>query len=215
MQWRSANARHSLTYYAALMDINELALSIAENGSPENETHNFRPALAHSTNCFETIMRLYYLHHGYDMPDGQMSHNLVVLAYKGLSQRNMSSHLLGVVNTEAVSEAEATSTLILAQRGLYDQAKNYFLPWALFQIVEGEMSPEDRNALQNCITIHRETSETLQAREKYMSSNYPVGLATLSESPESRRLGQLTNEFTELAKKKAKTKAKNVFSYST
>ena len=191
-----------------------MALSVTKDDLSENVTHNFGSALAHSTNCFETIMRLYYLHHGYDMPDGQMSHNLVVLAYKGLSQRNMSSHLLGAANTDAISDAEATSTLILAQKGLYDQAKNYFLPWALFQILEGEMSPEDRNALQNCITIHREASETLQAREKYISSNYPVGLATPSESPENRRLGQLTNEFTELAKKKAKTKAKNLFSYS-
>ena len=144
-------------------------------------------------------MRLYYLHHGYDIPDGHMAHNLMVLAYKGLSQRSMSSELHRSINAEPGSAAEALSTLILAQKGLHDQGKSYFLPWALFQIVEQEMQPEDRNALYRSVTIHKEESEDLQLRERYMSSQYPVGLDRLDEPAAGRELSRLTRGFTELA----------------
>lgn len=150
-------------------------------------------------------MRLYYLHHGYEIPDGHMAHNLMVLAYKGLSQRNMPSKLYKSVNAEPNSVAEARSTLILAQKGLHDQGKNYFLPWALFQIVEQEMRPEDRDALYESVMILKEQSEALKLREKYMSSQYPVGLDKLDEPPGGRQLSQLTKGFTELAVSKLRS----------
>jgi hypothetical protein len=160
---------------------------------------NFKPALAHATICFETIMRLYYLHHGYEIPDGHMAHNLMVLAYKSLSQRSISSEQPESASVGRSSEAEARGTLILAQKGLHDQGKNYFLPWALFQIVEQEMYPEDRVALYSSVAIHKEQSEALQLRERCISSQYPVGQGRLDEPHEGRQLSQLAKNFTELA----------------
>ena len=198
----SVNLKYSLAYYNAAINTCEVANSVTEGDVVES---SFKPALAHSTICFESIMRLYYLHHGYDIPDGHMAHNLMVLAYKGLSQRNMPPELHKSINAEPSSVAEARSTLILAQKGLHDQGKNYFLPWALFQIVEEEMQPEDRDALYRSVTIHKEHSEGLQLRQRYMSSQYPVGLDRLDEPPGGRQLGQLTKDFTELAVSKLRS----------
>jgi hypothetical protein len=160
---------------------------------------NFRPALAHATICFETIMRLYYLHHGYEIPDGHMAHNLMVLAYKSLSQRTISSEEPESASGGSAILAEARSTLILAQKGLHDQGKNYFLPWALFQIVEQEMYPEDREALYSSVAIHKEQSEALQLRERYISSQYPVGQDRLDEPQGGRQLSQLTKNLSDMA----------------
>lgn len=147
-------------------------------------------------------MRFYYLHHGYEIPDGHMAHNLMVLAYRSLAQRNKPLEPSDSVKAEPNSEAEARSTLILAQKGLHDQGKNYFLPCALFQIVEHEMHPEDRDALYRSVSIQSEQSATLELRERYMSSQYPVGLDRLDERPASRQLSQLTKDFTKMAASK-------------
>lgn len=183
----------------------ELAVAMEdENKLDETYSEGFKPMLAHSTICFETIMRLYYLHHGFEVPDGHMAHNLMVLAYKGLSKRNIATKEPEAVHAASLSDKEARSTLILAQKGLRDQGRNYFLPCALFQIVEMEMLPEDREALYDSVPTTREELETLHSREKYISSQYPVGLSKINTPPESRRLGALAKEFTDIAATKAR-----------
>jgi hypothetical protein len=89
-------------------------------------------------------MRLYYLRHGFETPDGHMAHNSLFLAYKGLSQRNLSLEANEVMDEKSVPAKEARSRLILAAKALADQGNNYYFPRSLPEIVENEMLPKDR-----------------------------------------------------------------------
>jgi hypothetical protein len=159
-----------------------------------------RSALAHSNICFETVMRLYYLRHGYEVPDGHMSHNLVCLAYKALLTRSSSTTAAASHTTMATSQEEARSTLILAAKGLNDQGKHYYLPIALLQIILAEICSEDRTAVQQYITTWSEDDASRQLRERYVSSQYPVGL---NKTSAQRRLDYLTKGYLKLAREQA------------
>jgi hypothetical protein len=144
-------------------------------------------------------MRLYYLRHGSEIPDGHMAHNSAVLAYKGLSQRYLPSEVHDAMDEDSISTEEARSTLILAAKGLADQGKNYYLPRALFTIVENEMVSMDKNALRQFVTVQEDDKESLQERQEYISSRYPVGEWTVRDEKSTRRLDILVKEYLELA----------------
>ena len=149
----------------------EMILSTSQDGEEGEDSQGddlvrggVARVLSHSTVCFETLMRLYYLRHGYETPDDHTSHNLMILAYKGLSQRYMAPMSVAAVDPEAISPTEARSTLILAAKELYNQGANYYLPYVLFQIIERKMSPKDREMLHNYVPSRTEDVYSLQAR---------------------------------------------------
>lgn len=163
---------------------------------------NVKSHLSHSKMCFETVMRIYYLRHGYEIPDGHMAHNALQLAYIGLSQRQAPLGATSSLNTARVSPEEAKSTLILAAKGLADQGKNYFLPRALFQIIANEMSVGDKETLHRYSIVSDEDSDTLQSRHKFISSQYPIRKAQAGCTLETTRLDQLTKDIMTLALEK-------------
>lgn len=157
-------------------------------------------------------MRLYYLHHGYEIPDGHMAHNPMMLAYKGLSQVNALTSAPTPTDAAAVTLQDAKNTLTLAQTGLFEQGRNYFLPRALFQLVENEMSREDKDLLHAQVALKTDDNETVQTRQKYISSQYPVRLNRQSVTPEGMEemhLGHAINEFMEVAADMASSASSN------
>ena len=162
-----------------------------------------RANLEHAKICFETVMRLYYLRHGYDIPDGHLSHCSIMLAYRGLSQRYRSTEMRGPRIGATLSQDEARSTLILAAKALAEQGRNYYLPRALFDIVEHEMSSSDRDVLRQYVTVEDPNSESLQIRQNYISSQFPVGVNHLIDVEDKRRLDHLKKEIPEVAEERA------------
>lgn len=179
-----------------------LVSSGGDEETPGDSVNSAISTLAHSRICFESVLRIYYLRHGYEIPDGHLCHAAFGLACKALAQRSLPASA-GFISSEAVSPDEAKSTLILAAKGLADQGMNYYLPRALFEIVESEMSTEDRSLVHQYITIRRDDTESLQSRSTYISSQYPVGIVSMHGNPDGRRLDRLTEEFTTLALGKA------------
>lgn len=161
-----------------------------------------QPTLTHARICFETVLRLYYLRHGFEIPDGHMAHNSAVLAYKGLSQRYLSFGAHCLREEESVSAEEARSTLILAAKALADQGRNYYLPRALLEIVETEMVSMDKDALRQYVTVHEDDCESLRERNKHISSRYPVGEWSVRADLNKRRLDVLAREFVELTRER-------------
>lgn len=184
------------------MSIGEYASADGVLALGEREADVAEHSIPHASICFETIMRLYYLHHGYETPDGHMTHNLMMLAYKGLSQVNALTSAFTTTDAVSVTLQDAKSTLTLAQAGLFEQGRNYFLPRALFQLVEKEMSQEDKDLLHAHVALTPEDSETVQSRQRYISSQYPVRFNGQSVAPEGwadMHLGQAINEFMDVA----------------
>lgn len=174
---------------------------------PGDPVNSVTSTLAHSQVCFESVMRIYYLRHGYEMADGYLCHAIFELACYALAQRSL---LAAPGSTSAgagpaASPDDTKSTLLLAAKGLSDQSKNYYLPRALFQIVEKEMSAEDRTALHRYVApLPNPDSESLQFRSTYISSQYPLNIASISDNPVVKRLDQLAKEFTDVAVEKAR-----------
>jgi hypothetical protein len=189
----------SLLYLTTVINVCEKLVDISGEGDLPSA---YAQQLSHARICFETVMRLYYLRHGFEIPDGHMAHNSLFLAYKGLSQRNLSLDANEVMDEKSVPAEEARSTLILAAKALADQGKNYYLPRALLEIVENEMLPNDRNAARQYVTLHVDDSESLQARKDCISSRYPVGDWTVQVERNRRRLDILTRVYTTVARER-------------
>lgn len=170
----------------------------------ESSDLNFKAILAQSKTYFETVMRLYYLRHGYELPDGQLPHTCVILAYEGLLQQSASSNATSTSSGASALNGEARSTLILASKGLADQGKNYFLPRALYEIIENEMSAEDKDVLHQHVHIPKDEEESLLLRSTYICSQYPVGMDWANIRRRKGRLDEVTREFTATASEAAR-----------
>src|SRR6202000_2793882 len=93
--------------------------------------------LAESKRSFETILRLYYLRHGFESSGIYVAHGLNVLANMALARVKFATESSG----EELDDAR--STLFLAAKGLNEQGKNYYLTYVLFRVLVQEMDPAD------------------------------------------------------------------------
>lgn len=137
------------------------------------------------------------------MADGHLCHAIFELACDALAQRRIAStNQSCFYHPQILTPEEAQGTLILAVKGLADQGKNYYLPKALCQIFEEEMSAEDVSVLREYVPAVPDTdSEGLYSRSDYVSSQYPLGTSEEEDgSPHVFRLDRAVKEFIELAK---------------
>lgn len=73
--------------------------------------------------CFESVLRIYYLHHGYETPDGYLCHATFQLACRALTQRSLiltAAVAAGPNAADFILSKDSTSTLILTVKGLAD-----------------------------------------------------------------------------------------------
>ncbi|KAM0553309.1 hypothetical protein ACHAPJ_007322 [Fusarium lateritium] len=128
---------------------------------------------------FETLLRIHYLRHSFEYGNMMLTRFLAMLAFLALNK-------LEALVTESGSEKrsssldvgdtdpkEARATLLIAQKGLSDQGRGYYLPKTLLQDVLHHMTPSDANLLQSYITIPPEGPEKVHERKMYMEDNCP------------------------------------------
>lgn len=204
---------NSLLYHIVAMNVSETLVHAKDSKISTQPRGHIQLISDQSRRYFETIMRLYYLRHGFAVPDGHMSHALVLLSYQGLTMRQTVSPPGSSPTSVNMPLEEARSTLVLGTKGLDEQGANYYLPLAVLRVIQNEMWPEDRNLLQQYIKQREEDEETRQQRETYMRSQYPVGLNTLTRRSDGRRLDRLQKGFVTLAKEKAQTPASSFVSH--
>ena len=160
---------------------------------------NLAALSSHSRVCFETILRLYYLRHGFEHSDIYITHHLQVLAFMALEQLRSTEPKSTDAPAEVSRLEDVRSALILAAKGLSDQGRNYYTPFALFHIVRSEMSTEDVDTLYKWINIRREDDGASKVRAKHVLAQYPVNLVNMTEHPEKQRLGDVIKKYASLA----------------
>lgn len=141
--------------------------------------------LAESKRSFETILRLYYLRHGFEHSDVYMAHGLNVLA-------NMA--LVRIKSATKPSNQElddARSTLLLAAKGLNEQGKNYYVSHIFFRMLVQEMDPADVNVMKTFLSLGRDDSDADQPRTKHIHAQDPVNMQRLGDNPDSPRLSDM------------------------
>ncbi|KAH9903958.1 nitrate assimilation regulatory protein nirA [Xylariomycetidae sp. FL2044] len=170
--------------------------------------------LVHASVCFETIVRLYYLRHGFEGADAPMAHNLQIMAFMELEQlRALSqpgpapplpasaSSVYAPFGSAVTAEHrdEVRASLILAVKGLNDQGRNYFMPLLIFHIIERQMSPEDVEDLYRSMGIPHRNGKVAARRARYAKAQYPINIVKITDHPDSLRLENLAKEYHTLA----------------
>jgi hypothetical protein len=180
----------SLHYLQVALETQEL---LQANGLPAEV---MPPALDASSSmavgraCYETIVRLYYLRHGFEHSDIFGVQYLNIIAFGALKQLKEA-----ITNPEM---DEVRSSLILAAKGLHDQGRSWYLPHSVFQLVRNAMSPEDCDILERFanVSLKDEAGDSAMSfRIEYAQSQYPLDLAKPHDTdPDTRRLGNLLKQ---------------------
>lgn len=227
------------------------------DAAPADHRDRLQTMLSQSRACFETLVRLYYLRHGYEYANTYLTHHLTVLAFNAITQLALaappptastpnsddsasasasttnapapasntvptststpstSSPSNSTTNTSSACNApnpttrspncsspttdEARSALLLAAKGLHDQARNYYTPLTLFHLVRSQMSVRDENILLGLTTAGVESEQLARQRARYVQAQYPVAVVSMVNHPDKGRLEDLVREYAGLA----------------
>jgi hypothetical protein len=92
----------------------------------------------------------------------------------------------------------ARATLFIAQQGLSDQGRGYYLPKSVLQDVLSRMTARDSTVLQSFITIRQEESKVAKERKVYMESLCPPDILRLANDAEQQLVENWIRRFAKL-----------------
>ncbi|RBA09105.1 hypothetical protein FPRO05_14361, partial [Fusarium proliferatum] len=120
---------------------------------------------------FETILRVHYLRHSFEYGNMMLAQFLAMLALLALTKldfltaRDSSEPEVYSMDVGDTDPRAAKATLFIAQKGLSDQGRGYYLPKRLLEEALSRMTPSDSNVLQSFITIQQEGPEVTEERK--------------------------------------------------
>ncbi|KAL2261349.1 hypothetical protein VTK26DRAFT_4346 [Humicola hyalothermophila] len=138
---------------------------------PKQPRDIYRDAVDH----LETIVRLYYLRHGFEGFDGYLLHFL-----GSLNHLTMTTIEAG---TDSRFLESRRSTILLLTKGIHDQGRNSFVARAILRLQVRSMRPEDVELLKRFVDIETEQM-VFGPLEQTVYSNWPtydVGLEAKAE----------------------------------
>jgi hypothetical protein len=171
---------------------------IENDGSPltEHQRAIAKEMTAQATAELETLLRIYYMRHGFEAYDSMLVVHLVHLANVTLSRLAHIEKTPDLRET-LVEEAETLrSTLILCFKGLHDQSKNFYLSGVVFDVMKNRLSTENRNLVGKFMTLaDPDLDERKTDRSQIIISDYVIPVVNLNEHPDAGRLANMVQEF--------------------
>ena len=178
-------------------------LSPVENdGSPlsEHQRAVARDITAQATAQLESLLRIYYLRHGFEAYDSLLLVHLVHLGNVSLTRLAEIERNPEVLRTSNKTVEDLRSTLILCLKGLYDQSKNFYLSGVVLGVMKNRLSAESRNLVGRFITLKDPDADPEPAdRSQTIISDYVIPVVNLNEDPEAGRLANMVHEFGRLS----------------
>ncbi|KJZ71867.1 hypothetical protein HIM_08712 [Hirsutella minnesotensis 3608] len=171
------------------------------------EVH-LRNVMARSEAYFETLLRIYYMRHSYEMADLLVTQFLTILALntatklKSMDQpRDKCLEDAPNVRTNPCTPDTSAlkSSLILAEKGLYDQGKSYYFPQTMFHVVLSRLSSDDAAMVRRYADVKEENEEARRMRALHMHSQYPVDTMNIIGRLDGDDLSGLVKQYAELA----------------
>ncbi|KAK3899213.1 hypothetical protein C8A05DRAFT_46654 [Staphylotrichum tortipilum] len=151
---------------------------------------------------FETLMRLYYLRHGFEATDSFLLHFLGLLNYMTMTAIESSAASeqpsAGKAATSSSSSSTTTpsllearrSSLLLLTKGIHDQSRVHFVARAILRMQVCSMRPEDVELLRQFVEI--ETDRLIYGPlEQAVHTDWPVYEVGLEAKAEQRRQGRM------------------------
>ncbi|PVI05577.1 hypothetical protein DM02DRAFT_584122 [Periconia macrospinosa] len=173
-----------MLYQDVMIRLCEIVVTIPSPSLAHASQNHPQSLLDHSRVCFETLMRLYYLRHGFEGCDAYLIHYLHVLAY--IAQGRLKSFIDAPDSFTQTDMDDARATLFLAAKGLYTQSRNYYLALTLFCVLQNDMRLEEANMLYKYAGIIRERSAMRRLRVEYVLAQYPIYIARPKEEDERK-----------------------------
>ncbi|KAK0747338.1 hypothetical protein B0T21DRAFT_405976 [Apiosordaria backusii] len=126
-------------------------------------------------NHYETLLRLYYLRHGFEALDTFIMMSLMTIAFittKELEAIRLSAQSSSEEQKQYVNSLRAT--LVLCAKGLYDQGKSYYLSQTVFRLVRSGMHVNEKELLREYAALpEEEDSRDARMREKLAQRLWP------------------------------------------
>lgn len=182
----------SLCYHNILLTVSRLLIQEAEIAPYLEVPSGLEAEITHSKICFETIMRLYYLRHGYEGGDMILLHFLAVTSFMALSKELVTSS--GSPSNSTSSPDAPSSTLILTAKGLYDQGHNYFISAMILHVLRKQMASRDADVLGRFCTDPSEDPELIKRRGMHIKTQYPLNIVKITNDPQSQRLEEILRQ---------------------
>ncbi|KAI0845263.1 hypothetical protein F5Y00DRAFT_265794 [Daldinia vernicosa] len=139
----------------------------------------------HSKACFETLLRAYYLRHGFESLDITLVQLLALLGFGTLKDASL------VEKGSAAHEA-IRSTLLLCAKGLWEQGQNYYVAEVVFRLFRQSLSAEDAQLFRDITEI-----EEGDGRPNFMAveirSGWPIGIFSMADENSERTLNQFVH----------------------
>lgn len=123
-----------------------------------------RDIIATAKACFETLLRMYYLRHGFESYDYALLQYLPQLAFSSL--RDVENVSLGV------EQVALQSTQLLSAKGLWDQGRNMLICKAIFSHFRNSLN--DPELQQEVAQFTDDLDFALMMRE--LRSKWPIGV---------------------------------------
>ncbi|KAI9163566.1 nitrate assimilation regulatory protein nira [Paramyrothecium foliicola] len=177
------------------------------------------PQLAsdYSKICLETLVRLYYLRHGFNGSDALLTNFLILIAFQSItklktgippplsSSSSSDASMPGMTASPftALDLSDARAALILAEKGLEEQGRCYFFSQTVFHVVLNSMSPEDAQLVQHYANVPSEGPDERRMRAEHVHSDFPIEIVTVTDGATSQSLNKLTKKYAEMTLKQA------------
>jgi hypothetical protein len=140
-----------------------------------------REIVTNSTACLETILRLYYLRHGFGTYDLVLCQFLMLVGFNSLKDLSWAD--------QATRDIKL-STVILCAKGFLDQSRHFYLAEVVFYMLRDAMDPGSARALKDFAEIEGE-EERKERMARHVQSDWPINIVNVTEDPEDHRLGNL------------------------
>ncbi|KAI2468404.1 hypothetical protein F4781DRAFT_269312 [Annulohypoxylon bovei var. microspora] len=172
-------------YHVLLISLFEPFLQMDYIGSETSPAQ----IVGHSKACFETLVRIYYLRHGFESLDSALIQFLHLLGFSAL--RDTSSVEKGSMEYETLR-----STLMLCAKGLREQGRNCYVSEAVFRLFKQSVSEED-DLLLSGNTEMEEGHGPLDHMVQEVRSQWPIGSFSMTGDTEECTLTRFLNWYSQ------------------
>lgn len=135
----------------------------------------------------QTLVRLYYLRHGFENMDLFVVIPLMLMGYDCIDA-------LGEARPESDLEV-LRSTLLLVAKGLQNQRRNHYLAEALFRVIRGRMRPQEVALLRRTLNYDEDKEEADHAKMQAVRSHWPVSIVKKQGEMDSYVLANLVESY--------------------
>ncbi|KAI8663033.1 hypothetical protein LRP88_07241 [Fusarium phalaenopsidis] len=154
---------------------------------PVSQSPSPQEIVSLATKHLLTLIRIYYLRHGFNETDVFICQPLALVAFMCLDTIDKQTNDF---------DLEATrSTLFLAAKGLRDQARSHYVAESLFQVVKGRMRPEELNLMRGIASIEDVHDTGTRGPMQAVHSVWPVDIMSKSDDIEANSLSNLVEQF--------------------